>query len=44
MLTCFIPDELSQKCEKTRFSEISPLPTRPVPDITVFTKEWRLPI
>jgi hypothetical protein len=28
----------------TRFSEVSRLPTRLVPDITVYTKEWRLPI
>ena len=35
MLTCSIPDGPSQKCEKTRASdEISPLPTRPVPDVT----------
>jgi hypothetical protein len=33
-----IPDGFSQKCEKTRFSKISRLPTRLMPDITVFTK------
>jgi hypothetical protein len=44
IMTCCIPDGPSWKCEKTRFSDISRFPTRLVPDIAVFTKEWRLPI
>jgi len=39
--TCHGP---SWECRKTRFSEISQHPMRLMLDITVFTKEWRLPI
>jgi hypothetical protein len=41
MLTCPIPDGPSWECRKTRFSEISQHAMRLMPDITVFTKEWR---
>ena len=36
ILTRPILDGPLQQCEKTRFSEVSPLPTRPAPGITVF--------
>jgi cysteinyl-tRNA synthetase len=41
MLTCPIPDGPSWECRKTRFSEISQHAMRLMPDIIVFTKEWR---